>query len=81
MPWNTQKMLHFLESGKIAIQHAVQKIRCKEVSFKKSANYPEYEGRNCPQSGSNREQPEIMTGFCICLAGIQSCQECFSQEP
>lgn len=74
MPWNSQKM-HFLDSGKIVIQHAVQKISCTEVSFEKSANYPEHEGRNCPQSGSNKEQPEIMTRFCVYLAGIRACQE------
>lgn len=68
-------MLHFLDSSEIAIQHAVQQIRCTEVSFKKSGNYPEYEGRNCPQSRIKKEQPEIMTGFHVCLAGIQACQE------
>lgn len=74
-------MLHFLDSNKIVIQHAVQKIRCTEVFFKKSANYPAYEGRDCPQSGSNKEQAEIMTGFCVSLADIQACQEsCASCE-
>jgi len=46
----------------------------QRFSFKKSANYPAYEDRNCPQSGSNKEQSEIMTGFCVCLSGIQACQ-------
>lgn len=75
------KILHFLDSNKIVIQHAVQKIRCTAVFFKKSANYPEYESRNCPQSGSNKEEAEIMTGFCVSFAGIQACQEfCSSRE-
>lgn len=68
-------MQHFLESNKIVMQHVVQKARCTEIFFKKSANYPAYEGRNCPQSGSNKEQAEIMTGFCVSLAGIWACQE------
>lgn len=77
-------MLHFLDSNKIVIQHAVQKIRHTEVFFRKSANYPAYEGRNCPQSGSNKEQGEIMSGFCFSRAGIWACQEycasCASSE-
>lgn len=67
-------MQHFLDSNKIGMQHAVRKIRCTEVFLKKSANYPAYEGRNCPQSGSNKEQAEIMTGFCVSLAHIRACQ-------
>jgi len=74
MPWNTQKM-HFLDSSKIVIQHAVQKISCSEFSFEKSANYTEYEGRNWPQCGSNKKPPEIMTRFYVYLAGVQPCQE------
>lgn len=59
----------------IVIQHAVQKIGCTEVSFKKSADYPEHEGRNYPQSGRKKSKQEIMTGFFVCLVGIQACQE------
>lgn len=67
--------MHFLDSSKIVIQHAVQKISCSEFSFEKSANYTEYEGRNWPQCGSNKKPPEIMTRFYVYLAGVQPCQE------
>lgn len=35
MPWNSQKMLNFLNGGETVIQHAVQKTRCAELYFKK----------------------------------------------
>lgn len=67
----------------IVIQHAVQKIGCREVCFKKSANYPEHEGRNYPKSGRKKSKQEIMTGF-FCLScwypGLPRTL-CFSWEP